>query len=187
MSTNRVRTNSRLLADIVLNPRSRAYKDLLEMSWDNETQSDASAAQLRDELKSTLIDLLQAQNLDVVNEKLAKAPAAPPAVVRLRVSEPTTGVPADDIRLGKHRLFVRRAIIGATAEELVYGVLRRALESKDIERLALCEQCGKLFYRGKSLKRSFCSNQCRWDFHNRSERRKRQRIGGVWIKKKDLR
>src|SRR5262245_45300204 len=165
MARYRVKTNSRLLADIVLSPRSSAYKELCAMCTDEKGfQSDEAAARLRDELKLLLADLLNARNLDAINKKLADAPAASPLVIRVRVSDPTTHVPANEIKVGKHRLFLRRTLVGTTAEQLVYDVLRRALESRDINRLALCE-CEKLFYR-QPLKRSFCSDICRWEYHN---------------------
>jgi hypothetical protein len=199
MAKNRVKTNSRLLADIVLKPRSNAYKDLCAMCTDENgfqsEESDAVAARLRDELKSTLIDLLNARNLDAINEKLAdKAPGAEPAIVALQVSEAKGHASSHDtfwksekIRVGNRVLTFKKGFrADATPEQLIYGVLRRSLESGDIARLALCEQCQKLFYR-QSLKRDFCSDACRWTFHNHSPARKRQRISNHWVKKKDLR
>jgi len=157
-------------------------------SDENGFPSDKAAARLRDELKSTLIDLFQGGNLDAINEKLNdRAPTTTPETVRLTAAEKRTPggnflVSRKKLIFGEQVLFLEKSFrADATPEQLVYGVLRRALESGDIKRLALCEQCQRLFYRG-SLKRKFCSDPCQWTYHNRSEKRKKHYIKGKWYR-----
>ena len=78
--------------------------------------------------------------------------------------------------------FVEERPDTATPEQLVYGALRRALTNRDIEKLALCKQCCRLFYRRKSLKRKFCSDHCQWTWHNHSEKRKEHYLDGKWYR-----
>ena len=69
---------------------------------------------------------------------------------------------------------------GATPHQLLYGSLRRCVDSGDIAHLALCRKCRRIFYR-KSLKGEFCSDECRWSYFNGGEDRKsKRRKGGDW-------
>ena len=184
MQKNRVKTDSRLLADIVLNPRSNAYKELCDICTDeNGLQSDDAAARLRDELKSILVELLK-DNFKPVNAKLVDNVQAPASVSVRPISGKkmlrSLNTHFTKIRIGKNAAyFVEELPDTATPEQLIYGVLRRSLKNDDIARLELCEHCQKLFYR-KSLKRNFCSDTCRITFHNHSDKRKQHYIKGKW-------
>ena len=75
MEKNSVKT----LADIVLNRRSRAYKELCDMSVKDNIQSDTAAAELRRDLASVLTELLRG-NFALVNERLAAHAIGPGSV-----------------------------------------------------------------------------------------------------------
>ena len=60
---------------------------------------------------------------------------------------------------GKAAYFVEERPDSATAEQIVFGHhLRRALESGEINYLALCKRCARLFFR-KSLKGELCGRE----------------------------
>lgn len=158
-------TNSRFLLDL-LRKRGRAYSDLRAMCWDNDSQSDHAALELAENLRSELTEFLRG-NFDTINRKLREYSRQPPRIaVRLRESPSRRVQPSDfytttkTIRLGNRDVLLETTHSNAaTPEELVYGVIRRALESGDIKNLALCQQCEKLFYRD-STKGKFCSDDC---------------------------
>jgi hypothetical protein len=162
--------NSRWLADIVLNRRSRAYKDLCTMATENGLQSDGAAANICVELKSVLMDLLSG-NFEPVNRKLAEYTSKPPVITVRPVGSPrpvsfSLATTTQKVRVGDHEVIVQTSPPDkADAEEITYRVLLRSLVSGDIQRLAICHHCRNLFYR-KSLKGTWCSDRCRWAHFN---------------------
>jgi len=187
MTKNSV-TNSKFLADIVRDRRSRAYKNLLKICWDNDAQSDASAPRLSEELKLVLIELLKGDST-AANQKLADHGTKPGlTVIRQGLAAKRSYLNSDvkEVRIGQNKAWVETIFPNdATPEELVYGVLRRALNSGDIKHLELCQTCGKLFYR-KSLKGKFCSNDCRWTSFNHRDGREDEAHERYVKKKKKL-
>jgi hypothetical protein len=168
-------TNSEFLLNLI-KKRGRAYSDLREMCWDNETQSDHAANRLSDELKSDLRAFLGG-NFSIVNEKLTKYSRQPPliAVRALRSSQKSLTqdlyTTAKTLRVGDCDVLLETTHSNAASpEELIYGIVRRALESGDIKNLALCHQCEKLFYR-KSAKGKFCTDGCHDTHFNNLEDR----------------
>jgi len=174
MAKNRV-TNSKVLADIVLNRRSNAYKELCAICDEDGIQSDRPAERLRSELSEVLMDLLRGK-FDAVNQKLNEYPRKPASIsiasskTKPAVSEQFFST-TKAIRIGDNEAFINTVRSNeASPEYLVYGVLARALETGDIQYLGLCKQCEKLFYR-KSLKGKFCGDDCRWTAFNHREGR----------------
>src|SRR5215470_14209382 len=155
MKKNRSTSDSDKLAALVLNKRSGAYKDLCAITTDEEGfQSDEAAARLRDETQTVLVKLLKGE-YDDVNRKLAEHVGKPSSIL---VQSPTTwkqnGLKADylnsirkKIRLGGNDAYlVTLRSTEVTAEEIAYDLVKRSLESGDIQYFALCrnEKCGKL-------------------------------------------
>src|SRR5918993_144727 len=141
MARNSV-TNSRLLADIALNKRSRAYSDLRAICWDNNLQSDQAAIKLSRELKSVLIDLLSG-NFELFNRKIAEH-STKPSVILLRPVGQSTRAPLSltattkVIRIGERDAVIETSPSDSPdAEEIIYKLVLRALESGDIQHLAL--------------------------------------------------
>jgi len=172
------KNSAKLLADIVLNPKSAAYWELKNISEDEHGMPSASAAgDLRRELAQVLKELLVG-NFGPVNEKLRTYSASVPLLsVSLKGGNKSSAweySTATRIQLGdKPAFLIQTRSNTATGAEIVFGVLRRALESGAIAYLALCRRCGRLFHR-KSLKGRFCGTRCRFAYFNApAERRAR--------------
>ena len=173
------KNSAKYLADIVLSTRSNAFKDLCNRSIDeNQHQSDEVALRLRNEITTVLKDLLSGKNWDAISDKLAQHAAAAPVLKIRPIGERrrlgSLNISTTKIRLGAtdaHLVTVRAD--EQTAEQFVYRLLARALETKDIQHLALCRKCGAVFYR-KSLKGTFCSDDCRWQHFNSYEERQKR-------------
>jgi hypothetical protein len=170
------KNSAKTLADIVLNTGSNAFKELRARSIDeNQFQSDAAAKRLRNEITTVLKDLLSGKNWDAISDKIAQHAAAAP-VLKIRPICERRRVGFLNITTTKIRLGANDAHLVAlradeqTAEQFIYRLLARALETKDIQHLALCQTCGAVFYR-KSLKGTFCSDGCRWQHFNSYEER----------------
>jgi hypothetical protein len=164
------KNSAKLLADIVLSPKSAAYWELKNISEDEHGMPSArAAADLRHELAGVLKELL-AGNFGPLNEKLRTYSASVPLLsveskggIKSSAWEYST---SSRIQLGdKPAFLVKTRSNTATAPELVFGVLRRALESGALAYLALCRRCGRLFHR-KSLKGKFCGSRCRFAYFN---------------------
>jgi hypothetical protein len=171
------KNSAKILADLVLNKGSNAFKDLRARSVDeNQFQSDAAASRLRSEIAADLKDLLSGKNWDAISEKI-QLHATAPSVLRIRpigdrrARPETLNITTKRIRLGANEVnLVTVRPDEQSPEQWVYGLLADALETGDIQRLMLCQICGKIFYR-KSLKGTFCRNDCRWQHFNSYEER----------------
>lgn len=184
MKKNRVKNPAQNLADIVLDGRSPAYKELcLFGSDENGLPSNKPAARLRSEIRSVLTDLLKG-NFDAVNQKIAQHTMKVPPLIA--VSPTRRGVTSGDfystvkqVRIGETDAYLETTLPNsATPEQVVYGLLLRALESGDIHHLTLCQRCGNIFYR--KSKGKFCRDECRWNYNNHSPERKQRYLKGKW-------
>jgi hypothetical protein len=164
------KNSAKKLADIVLNPRSAAYWELKRISENEHGMPSAhAAADLRHELVRVLKELLVG-NFGPVNEKLRTYSASVPLLsveltrgIKASAWESST---ASRIQLGdKPAFLIQTRSNTATAPEIVFGLLRDALESGALAYFALCRRCGRLFHR-KSLKGKFCGSRCRFAFFN---------------------
>src|SRR5262245_10526845 len=71
-------------------------------------------------------------------------------------------------------------VFGFSLRQLLYAMLRESVLADQTARLGRCKSCKGLTVRGRR-KRDFCSDQCRWDYHNKSaERQRKRRKGGKW-------
>jgi hypothetical protein len=182
-----------LFVDLINDPTSEAYADLCAMCIDsNGLQSDRAAAILVGEIRSDLRNLLTGGDLGLVKKKIilhTRKNAAISWGLRYAGKPPQSRFHLIEkkIRLGQRDAYFdtwSAPVEHTTAHRLVYGVLRRLLESDEISRLAFCEECEKLFFR-KSTKGRFCDNDCRWANNRRKEERKlKRRKGGVWKARK---
>lgn len=168
------KNSAKILANLVLNSRSNAFKELCEASYDSGIQSDEVAFSLRHEIATDLKHLLGGKNWNAISEKIIRHTAVP--VLRIQsVVEPrrpeSLNSTTTKIRLGATQaILVKSLPDDATAEQIVYRLLARVLETGEIRHLMLCDSCGELFYR-KSLKGRFCCNDCRWAHFNSPDER----------------
>lgn len=185
MKKNRAKPPGKLLAEFVTNPRSAVYSEICAVSIDeNELQSDQVAELLRREIQTVISDLLSGQNFERINENLARYTVKPPEIrvrpvaIRESVHSPDFFSGRKSILLGRHRAYIDSSYEpGATAHQLIYGVLKRALETGDIERLTICRRfaCRKLWYR-KSTKGEFSPSSCRWKHRNEEAKKNKEKL-----------
>jgi hypothetical protein len=144
MKKNRAKPPAMLLLEFVTDQRSNIYAEMCAASTDaNRLQSDEAGALLRSEIESVLRNLLSGRNFDVITENLARYATLKPPEIRLRAVGTSKSAYASDlfsttksIRLGSNKVFVDTSYDpSATAHQLIYGVLKRAIETNDIERL----------------------------------------------------
>ncbi len=162
---NRAKTPGQLLVEFVSKPRSAVYKEICAASTDeNGFQFDGAGARLKSEMKSVLTDLLSGRNFDQINQALCRH-ASQKKEVKIRAVGENKYYSLDfyiaetrPVSLGRKNICHVDAIYPnpETAHELIYGVLKRALESGgDIEQLGLCRRqaCKKMLVSKKSQRR----------------------------------
>lgn len=185
MKKNRLPKDA-VLANILLNPRSSAYRQLCATCSDeNQLQSDEAGARLRDEVKAVVTDLLKG-NYESVEAKLNEHCSGMATHFRVRPfstqkskikvlrdawsiegQRGSLNAHLTKVRLSdRHAWFIEEQPDTVTPEQRVYRLLRETLKSGEIDRFALCKSkdCQQLFFR-KSLKGVFCSDHCRAMHH----------------------
>lgn len=147
---------TKTLLELIKNRRSRAYRQLSDACVDeNGFQSDEAAGRLRNDLESTVRRLLTG-DFDAAKDKINSYPMMEAPITISRTAR--TRSHAKKVRVGSWDAYVEtEGIVSAPAEQFVYGLLRRALESGDIKHLAVCRTCNKIYYR-KSAKGEACSD-----------------------------
>lgn len=86
------------------------------------------------------------------------------------------------VRLGgKKWLAVSSYPLDSSLRQLLYGLLREAIFSNEVQRLGKCERdgCGKFTFSVRR-KRRFCSDDCRYYHNNHKPERKKNYVKGVW-------
>lgn len=84
---------------------------------------------------------------------------------------------------GEKFIVARHFSNAESLRELLYGIIAESLENGTFARLRMCPECKKLFL-AANLKRQFCKNRCKDNFHNKSrlecgyfsERRRKKRV-----------
>jgi hypothetical protein len=177
-----------LLVEFVNNPRSAIYREVCAISVDeNGLQSDVPAANLRTEMRKVLKDLLGERNVDHVAREISRYTRETPEI-RIRAIGEKQHLSADSYTAKTETIHVGRKVYQFdtilpntyTAHQYMYGLLKRAIESGDAERLGLCRRdaCQKLWYRN-NLKSEFCPGSgCRWKHRNATKKRTKSVEGG---------
>ena len=202
MTKNRGKTDIEYLSDIVLTPRSSAYKSFCAMATDeNGFQSDEAAKKIKDDLIKVLREALTG-NIKLLNAKIAewdkhkarRYKLEIPSTARVKLIplrekklEHSLIVHSKKIQLGNEWFFYCEELSdGATAEELIYDLLLRVLKNDELKRFAICKTCQKLFFR-KSLKGEYCGNSCRFAANYRHRIENSHIVSGAYIKVEDRR
>jgi hypothetical protein len=83
---------------------------------------------------------------------------------------------------GAYHCVVQVTPIVTDFRRMVYGTLRRLLESGNLNRLCLCARAGCENFKFQATRKPrFCSDRCRWSVSNSSvDRKKKRRKGGRW-------